>query len=193
VYEAATGVPMAFSWTPDGKALIFGAPGAETRRDIWMVAVDGDRVPVPVVQSPSVENHGQLSPDGRWIAYTSNETGSTEVYVQAPKVGVRKWPISLGGGAAPRWRGDSRELYYIGEGRMWAVDITAKGDTIVAGVPRGLFPHGGIATHNGTYFSYAVTADGKKFLLSSRRQTGASESDAAPIVVVLNWTAGIRQ
>jgi serine/threonine protein kinase/Tol biopolymer transport system component len=188
VFEADTGVPLPVSWTPDGKALIFGAPGANTRRDIWQVALDGDRVPTPVVQSPAIESHGQLSPDGRWIAYVSNETGTNEVYVQAPKVGARKWPISLGGGAAPRWRGDSRELYYIGEGKMWAVDIAARGDTIVAGSPQALFNHGGVAPHDGSYFSYAVTADGQKFLLTSRR-----DSEAAPIVVVLNWLAGISR
>jgi len=188
VFEAATGVPLPVSWTPDGKALIFGAPGANTRRDIWRVALEGDRVPTPVVQSPAAENHGQLSPDGRWIAYASNETGPSQVYVQAPKVGARKWPISLGSGAAPRWRGDSRELYYIGEGKMWAVDISARGDTIVAGSPQALFNHGGVAAHGGSYFSYAVTADGQKFLLTSRRDT-----EAAPIVVVLNWFAGITR
>ncbi len=194
VFEADTGLPLPVSWTPDGKALIFTAPGANTRRDIWRVALDGERVPTPVVQSPAAESHGQLSPDGRWIAYTSNETNSTEVYVQAPKVGARKWPISLGGGAAPRWRGDSQELYYIGEGKLWAVDIAARGDTIVAGSPQALFNHGGVSQHGGSYFSYAVTADGQKFLVTSRRQTGAAlESEAAPIVVVLNWLAGISR
>jgi len=194
VFATDTGVPLPVSWTPDGKALIFGAPGANTRRDIWMVALDGDGVPTPVVQTPSVEAHGQLSPDGRWIAYTSTETGASEVYVQAPKVGARKWPISLGGGNAPRWRGDSKELYYVGEGKMWAVDIAAKGDTLVAGSPQALFNHGGVPQHSGSYFSYAVTADGQKFLVTSRLRTGAAlESEAAPIVVVLNWVAGVSR
>lgn len=194
IYEADTGTALPFGWTPDGKALIFGAPGADTRRDIFMVAIEGDRVPTPVVQTPAIETHGQLSPDGRWIAYTSNETGATEVYVQAPNAGARKWPISLGGGNAPRWRGDSRELYYIGEGKMWAVEIRGTGDTLVAGSPQALFSHGGVSPHAGTQFSYAVARDGRKFLVTSRRHIGtAQEPEAAPIVVVLNWFAGITR
>lgn len=192
VYEVDDAGPIvAFSWTPDASAIVFGVPQKDTRRDILMVSLDGRRVVTPLLQSAAVESHGQLSPDGRWLAYMSNETGTQQVYVQAAKAGARKWPISIGIANAPRWRADGRELYYIGEGKMWAVDITVKGDTLVASSPQALFNHGGIPAHGGPYFSYAVAADGDRFLLTAG--LAIVQSEVSPIVVVTNWLAGIRQ
>ncbi len=192
VYEVDGAGPIVpFSWLPDASAIVFGVPHENTRRDILMVSLDGKRVVTPLLQSAAVESHGQLSPDGRWLAYMSNETGAQQVYVQAARTGARKWPISIGTANAPRWRADSRELYYIGEGKMWAVGITVKSDTLVAGSPQALFNHGGIPGHNGPYFSYAVAADGEKFLLTAG--LAIVQSEAAPIVVVSNWLAGMTR
>jgi Tol biopolymer transport system component len=192
VYEVDDDGPIVpFSWTPDASAIVFGVPQKDTRRDILMVSLDGKRIVTPLLQSAAIESHGQLSPDGRWLAYMSNETGAQQVYVRAASAGARKWPISIGAANAPRWRADSRELYYIGEGKMWAVGITAKGETLVAAAPQALFNHGGIPGHSGPYFSYAVAADGDKFLLTAG--LAVVQSEAAPIVVVTNWLAGITR
>ena len=192
VYEVDGNGPIVpFSWTPDASAIVFGLAQKDTRRDILMVSLDGKRVVTPLLQSTANESHGQLSPDGRWLAYMSNETGAQQVYVQAARAGARKWPISIGTANAPRWRGDGRELYYIGEGKMWAVEITVKGDTLVAASPEALFNHGGIPGHNGPYFSYAVAEKGDKFLLTAG--LAIVQSEPAPIVVVSNWFAGVRR
>lgn len=100
--------------------------------------------------------------------------------------------ISNGGGNTPRWRGDSKELYYGAGGRLFAVDIATKGIALVAGgVPKALFDYRGIAnnSHPSHFTSYDVASDGQKFLLT-RRET--DNEGQAPIVVVLNWRSGIR-
>lgn len=192
VYEVNGAGPIVpFSWTPNASAIVFGVLQENTRRDILMVSLDGKRVVTPLLQSAAAESHGQLSPDGRWLAYMSNETGTQQVYVQAARAGARKWPISTGTANAPRWRADSGELYYIGEGKLWAVAITAKGDTLVAASPQALFNHGGVPGHTGSYFSYAVAPDGEKFLLTAG--LAIVQSEAAPIVVVTNWITGVRR
>ncbi len=122
-----------------------------------------------------------FSPDGRWIAYTSNEAGPPNVYVQAfPRAG-RKYPISLNGGRNPHWSADGKELFYLdASGAMTVVQINAT-DTVKAGLPLMLFPAGVVGANQG----YAVTKDGKRFLVSTRPQNAA----ATPLTVILNWTS----
>ncbi len=93
------------------------------------------------------------------------------------------------------WRGDSRELFYLGGRRVWAVELTTKGDAIVAGVPKPLFDHPELLSHGGgALFSYAVARDGQHCLMTSRRETGVDgEPASAPIVVVLNWFSEVAK
>jgi len=186
------------SWSHDGRAVLFMMPNPTApSTDLWIVPVSGERKAIPVLQSTFSELHGQYSPDGRWLAYTSNETGPSEVYVQpAVPGGGGKSILSTGGGNAPRWRGDSRELFYVAAGKMWSVDVSVKGTTFVAGPPKALFDHGGLGTNSlghAPHFSYAVSGDGKRFLVSTPRVGAAASAAQSPIVVVTNWLDGIRK
>lgn len=179
-------------WTPEGGSVLFGMPGLRTSNDLWLVPVSGERKAVPLLQSAFSETHGQISPDGKWLAYDSSETGATEIYVQPASTRGGKWAISNGGGNAPRWRGDGRELYYVYSGKMWAVEVTTTGSAFVPGTPRALFDYTGMTANLGhpSHFSYAVARDGR-FLVSSLRPGAAGAATESPIVVVLNWAGAI--
>ena len=163
--------------------------------DLWALPLVGERTPFPVVQTSFEDVGGQFSPDGRWVAYASNETGRYEVYVRPfPDLGG-KWQVSTGGGITPRWRRDGLELFYVApDNQMMAVSIqvAAEGRALSPGAPVALFPTR-LATLNtgiGGYSSraqYAVAPDGR-FLLNVTVEDAA----AAPITLVLNWTAGLE-
>ena len=152
----------------------------------------GERKPFAVLQSRFDEIQGQLSPDGRWLAYASNESGRYEIYVQTfPKI-AGKWQVSAAGGTQPRWQRDGRELFYVApDTRLMAVTLhpAPDGDLLQAGTPVALFPtrlvSGGNVPTSGfqAQAQYAVTPDGR-FLLN------AAPDDAAtsPITIVQNWT-----
>jgi hypothetical protein len=139
------------------------------------------------------ELYGQLSPDSRWMAYTSDESGQREVYVRPFPAAEGKWRISTSGGEQPRWRGDGKELFYAeANGRLTAVVVNAPaGPTrrFEAGAPLPLFETDiGIGAGH-VAFQYDVTADGKRFVVA---QNVASAS-APPLTVVLNWIAGLKK
>jgi Tol biopolymer transport system component len=168
------------SWTPDGKTIIYWITGAATVGDIWYVSVEGDKKAKPFLQTPANERWPQLSPDGKWLAYTSNETGRYEIYIKPFPEGPGKWQVSLEGGATPRWRGDSRELYFANAPNLFGVDIKVSGTSIVPGPPRSLFS---IPTNPGAslvptdYLFYAASADGKRFLIP---QLGGGATPTSP-------------
>lgn len=111
------------SWTPDGKTVVYWVNGTGTNGDIWYVPVAGDKKPAPFLQTPANERHPQLSPDGKWLAYESNETGRFEIYLKPFPEGPGKWQISTDGGTVARWRGDSKELYFLLPPNMVSVEI----------------------------------------------------------------------
>ena len=126
-----------------------------------------------------------FSPDGRWIAYTTNEAGQPDVYVQPFLHAGAKTRISPNGGRNAHWRADGKELFYLAlDGAMMAVSIDAA-DLVTAGVPQTLFPAGAISTSQ----VYAVTRDGQRFLVTTRMQNAA----ATPLTVVVNWTSTLQQ
>jgi eukaryotic-like serine/threonine-protein kinase len=135
-------------------------------------------------------NFGQLSPDSRWMAYTSDESGKREVYVRAFPGGEGKRKISTAGGGQPRWRADGREIFYVaGDGKMTAVSVkSVQGSSFDPGLPEPLFDsHVGSPSTELTYFQYDVTADGERFLVVT---TGLVASSSPPLTVVVNWKAG---
>ena len=151
---------------------------------------EGDRKPFPVVQLEGIQVHAQISPDNRWIAYSSNESGRFEVYIQDFPMAKSRVQISSEGGIQPHWRGDTRELYYLSPaGKMVAVPIKI-GASIEAGAPTELFqtrtPGGPQAV---TRRHFQPSADGQRFLV----RTLSDEASTTPYVVTMNWPAGIKK
>jgi eukaryotic-like serine/threonine-protein kinase len=175
---------------PDGRGLIYTVfDSSPTSPDLWMVPLTGDRTPVPVTSTPASEIDGQVSPDGRWLAYVSNEAGSYDVYVRPFPAGAAKWRISTGGGIEPVWRRDGRELFYLAADRsLMSVDVQTA-DTFKASAPVHLFQTRLATVLNTAYTrnQYAVSGDGQRFLLCEPAAT------PAPITVIVNWTARLRQ
>jgi Tol biopolymer transport system component len=179
-------------WSRDGRFLIYSQGGVTTH--LWVMPLEGDKKPVPSVQSEFAESEGRFSPDTRFVAYTSNASGKTEIYVQPfPDASGGKWMVSKGGGAHPRWRRDGKELFYISaDSKMTAVDVTLS-PTFKAGIPKELFPapiSGGGGAVNNT--RYDVTADGQRFLINAIGAE-ANAGTSSPIIVVLNWQAGLKK
>ena len=137
--------------------------------------------------SESDEIHANFSPDGRLVAYSSNETGRHEIYVQTFPRSDRRWQVSTGGGYEPRWRGDGREVYYLsGDRKLMAVTVNA-GSSF--GVPRPLFQTQVPKGVNPLTMNYVPSRDGQRFLV----YTQTAEPPPNPITVVLNWTAALKK
>ena len=156
-------IKFASDWSRDGRYIAYQSQGKKTVWDVWVLPTFGDRKPIPVVASPFLELDPKFSPDGRLLAYQSNESGRSEIYVQTFPGAGGKWQISTSGGVDPSWRADGKELYYrAADQKLMAVDIQA-GSTFQAGIPRPLFPariQTGTSRNN-----YVASADGQRFLL----------------------------
>jgi Tol biopolymer transport system component len=176
-------------WSRDGRRIIIDVySGHNTKLDLWWLPLDGDRKPVPYLQTPFNEAHGRLSPDGKWLAYASDETGRSEIYVQSfPTPGGRVL-ISTSGGDQPGWRRDGKELYYLSlDRKLMSVEVTG-GATFESGTPKVLFqtraPAVGLLAFRN---HYAVAPNGQKFLVA----TVPEDMSTAPLVMVLNWVPRI--
>ena len=170
-------------WSRDGRFIVFHTLGPKTTWDIWVFRAS-DRTATPFLQTTANEVQGRLSPDSRWMAYTSNETGSFEVYVQSFPAGGGKWQVSNGGGSEPHWRADGTELFYIAaDKKMMAVPVQIV-PTFAPGAPKALFETQAQAVLEPYWSNYDVTADGQRFLVS----TVSDEIAASPISIVTNWT-----
>jgi hypothetical protein len=176
-------------WSPDGRFILFHAPSAKTGYDLFVLPLTGDRTPRPFVRSRAADLHGRFSPDGRWVAYSSAETGRHQIYVQPFPSGAGRWQLSTEGGSEPRWRADGRELFFIGpDHRMMAVPITG-GASFDHGLPVPLFATRVADFANPYRTSYAVTPDGQRFLVS-----GVAENATPPsVTVIVNWPALMKR
>ena len=126
------------AWTNDGRSLLFALEPTISRPDIWILSGGGP--PVPLIATRSVESQAALSPDERWLAYQSDESGRLEVYVRPfPDVQAAKWPVSTGGGGSPAWSPNGRALFYMRGTAIMAVPVETRGNTFRAGAPRQLF------------------------------------------------------
>ncbi len=186
----------ATDWSPDGRFLLYsqGNRNVRTQVDIWVLPLSGDRKPFAFLQTPFAAYHAQFSPDGRWIAYTSNESGRVEVYVapfHAPTAVVKdnngeprpawKWQISTRGGYLPRWRRDGKELFYQALDRtLMVAEVNGEGSVFEVGAVQPLF----IPTPTASWFAYDVSLDGQRFVVST-----IGEEDISSVTLVVNWTA----
>ena len=172
-------------WSRDGRFIIYSDQDPATKSDLWALPLAGDRTPILLVRTNGSDDFGQVSPDGRWLAYTSDASGREEVFVQAFPTARGQWQISTNGGTQPRWRRNGKELFYVSADRqLTAVPVKSGVDSLETGVHKRLFEHGGF----GQDFSYDVDPDGERFLVN----TIVSDT-SQPIVVVLNWSAGLKK
>jgi dipeptidyl aminopeptidase/acylaminoacyl peptidase len=177
-----------WDWSPDGQRIVIGRGRP---MDLWLQSVDAAGDPVPFARSGFNKTQAQVSPDGRWIAYTSLDTGHDEVYVDSfPTAGNRR-QVSVGGGMQPRWRRDGSELFYLAPDQMlMAMPVTSKSGYFDAGRATPLFRTRLVPTGSqivGIETLYDVTPDGQRFLVN-----GPPADPGPPMTIVLNWAAGLK-
>jgi Tol biopolymer transport system component len=187
----------ASSVASDGQVVFFTEATLSGNHDIWALPSTGDRQPHAIVKTRFDEEHPAISPDGRWLAYSSDETGRTEVYVQQYPGPGPKVPISGNGGSSPAWRKDGCELFYLEpalapgarQSRMMAVNVATTASTFTADKPRVLF-QGAFVIGAGSR-SYDVSPDGQRFLMV----LGTDRPSIIPahIILVQNWFEELKR
>jgi Tol biopolymer transport system component len=191
LYGAETVAELAADWSPDGRFLAYTLPGAG---DIWILPLSGDKKPFPFIEANANQTNFRFSPDGRWGAYQSNESGSYEIYVTAfdgsgPASGG-KWQISSGGGSQPRWRPGGKGVFYVSpppDNSLMAVAVTPGESAMEVGSTQKLFP---IRLPDAPRSYYQVAPDGQRFLVN---MAPPSQGGPPPITVVVNWTAALKK
>ncbi len=174
-------------WSRDGKMLLVQRRMPNASWDVWSWSLPSNSGAHSVIATSDLEGQARFSPDGRWVAYTALVGNQLQIYVQTASGEGGKWQISLDGGSEPEWRGDGKELYFLGiDRRLMAVDVDASSG-FRAGTPHALFR----ANVSGNYVTrnrYCVAKDGQSFLLLA-----SDSGQVPPITVVLNWTAEIDE
>ena len=172
-------------WSQDGRHLLCSRLG--------FLSIETDGQAVSGERARGIEGQGQFSPDTRWIAYTSDESGRSEVWVRRFSDGSAsseaKWQISTAGGSQPRWRRDGKELFYVStDGRLMSVSITTN-TTFEYGAPQAMFPVTQFSVTDAASFAYAVSSDGQRFL--ARTPIGGNRPPA--VTVVTNWLPTVQK
>jgi len=182
------------AWSPDGRFILFMERGVKTRMDIWALPLFGEKKAYQLSNSLFDEQTPQLSPDGRWLAYSSDETGDHEIYVQSfsadGKLGPDKKVISSKGGRLPVWRRDGGELFFIAsDASMMAAAVKSRGTEFQFDVPRPLFKTRTLALEGAIFHEYDVSPDGQRFLIG----TLTADSKAPAPTLILNWPALLKK
>ena len=185
---------LPIDWSRDGQSIVFWLNDPNTLADLWHLPLQGDRKPVPFLDTPALEQHGQLSPDGRWLAYTSNDSGSAEVYVQSFPVRGTKYQLTSNGATFPRWRHDGKEILFMDGQRIMGRTVQPAGAGLKFGPFQFLFDSrfGNWAhseTGGGIYHAFAVSRDGQRFAVPLARGSGDAPT---PLTVVLDWRSVLR-
>jgi serine/threonine protein kinase len=196
INDAGSGKPLddpsesaQFPWDwvkgPEGEFIIYGDGTVATNNDLLLLPLNGDRKTRPFLRTKFDETEARFSPDGKWVAYVSNESGRREVYVQSFRGGDQKWQVSSAGGYAPRWRGDGKEIYYIdADENIMAVSVKP-GPGFASEIAKPLFH---IQPASTVYAQYDVTSDGQRFIVNV-----AAEDQKPSLNVVLNWTNTLKK
>ena len=181
-------------WSRDGRFIVYTQTGPKTNRDIWALPMEGAKPgePFAFLHSDYNEYLGQLSPDSRWMAYTSDESGRPEVYVKPFPAGERQWSISLTGGEQPHWRSDGKELFFVAaDGKMMAVAMkSGASGSLEPGQPQPLFDANLVRPPNEPVLDYDVTADGDRFLITT---TALDSASAVLLNLVANWDGELKK
>jgi Tol biopolymer transport system component len=189
LYQSSVNLKLPMAWSPDERYLIFCQDVEETGWDIWLLPLEGERRPVPYLGSPFNEIIGAVSPDGRWLAYSSDETGTAEIYVRSFPEPGEKHQVTTAGGWGAQWSRDGRELliwtgnfYTSLYGKILSVEVETS-PSFKAGTPRELF------TPRLDMAGLAATSDLQRFLAAVPVEKAAP----ATITVILNWQAGLKR
>ena len=169
--------------SPDGKYLLYNYQPTG-QRYLYVMPLEGERKPVPFLKTAFRTHEGQFSPNGRWLAYSSLESGKSEIYVQGFTLNASqprgKWQVSTAGGTEARWRHDGKELYYYAGKSIMAVEVKTDGPSFDAGIPKPLFE---VPVTSAGRNHFLVTKDGQRFLVVSP----VEETSNAPMQVLVNW------
>jgi eukaryotic-like serine/threonine-protein kinase len=178
-------------WSRDGKYLLYGFDEGKTYRDLWVLRMDEPGAkPSQYTHGASLIKQGQFSPDGRFVAYTSDEAGRYEIYVQPfPDASKGKWVISQAGGVGPLWSRDGRELFFFSGQKMMVVDVRANGGPFSASAPRELFSAQVPAGFSNDSHRWQLSPDGKRFLV----MVPSSGASSAYLDIVVNWETLLKQ
>jgi eukaryotic-like serine/threonine-protein kinase len=172
------------SWSLDGRFLLYTTEEGPAAADIWVLPLSGEPKPQPYLETNFREEQGRFSPDGRWVASVSNESGRSEVYVTAFPQPGEKSRLSSAGGRLPRWRRDGKEIFYVAANNVvMAAEVNGQGAAFEVGAARPLFE---IPSSPG--YGYDVAEDGQRFLVN----VPADRTSRAPLDVIVNWTAGLK-
>ena len=179
---ATSALEIPTSWSPDSRFIVYQA-GTE---GLWILPISGDRKPMPFAAARTRGNWAQFSPDGRWIAYASSETGRREVYIAPFQRPGRTVPVSTNGGDHPRWRQDGKEIFYLTDNNtLMSVAVGGGDSTIDVGNATPLFQ----GRFSNTPFPYAVAADGQRFLINRPLE----ETAEPPITLIVNWPGALNK
>jgi Tol biopolymer transport system component len=179
-------------WSPDGRYILYiaGTATVGNGTDIWALPLFGGRKPFAYIAAPGNQLYAQFSPDGRWVAYSSDESGTLEVYVAPfPWTGA-KWQVSNGGGVLPRWRRDGKQIFFLrmGSASTFGADVDGQGSSFKVGAMHTLYNVNNLSPNTaGQQFS--VTGDGQRFLQITTGDTGKGRR---PLNVIQNWTAQLQ-
>ena len=175
-------------WARDGRHIVYAEHSAATKLDLWMLPLDGGQAK-PLLSTSFNEAQARLSPDGRWIAYVSDESGTSEVYVRRFPAMDDPQGISAGGGGQPQWRADQKELFYLAQDRSLMAVAVHGSNSLSYGAPRRLFRTSIGTAPSAARDSYAVMSDGQSFLIDGRLDRDRD----APITMMRNWATGLQR
>jgi len=179
--------------TPDGSFLIFSRVYTLSNREIYRMSVEGEPVATPVLEGEFNRGNAEVSPDGRWMVYRSDQSGSMEVYVQAYPGPGPTVPVSIGGGTSVTWSPDGTELFYRLDDRMMAVPFSAAGGTPAIGRPVELFRGPYVAALAGGAREYHVAPDGRFLMLKEEGAVDGGEALPPQVVLVQNFFEELRE
>jgi dipeptidyl aminopeptidase/acylaminoacyl peptidase len=196
VLQASTSA-VPYSWSPDGKYLLYGTSEAKTSTDLWILGNPGDPAAehksTPFLQTEFRESAAQFSPDGRWVAYVSDASSRPEIYVRPFPPGrdnAGQWMVSSSGGSQPRWNRNGKELLYFSGRKLMSVEVNLNG-IFRAGIPKPLFdaPVLGGTDALGV-IDWDVSPDGSRFLVLTNQ---SADTSGTPISVIVNWQELLRK
>ena len=179
-------------WSSDGKFILYREINAKGKFDLWILPLEGDKTPNLSCKMTSIKTVLSSPPDGKWVAYSSDESGQNQVYVQSNLGPGGEYQVSSSGGSNPRWQRDGKELFYLTPDRTLAAVEVKPGSTLEMGAARTLFDtrvRGLVSTGVSSRDNYAVSGDGQRFLRNDLIEVSAS----TPLTVVLNWTADLKR